>query len=126
MVDTNEIRWAAGFLEADGCFGYYPKSSGHRVQVAQLRIEPLVRLSKLFGGPSLKTTIRKTNKGSEWIKPGGIYHLWYTTGARARGIMMTVYGLVSKPAQERIRKALCENQRAWFPSDNHKRRIKSS
>jgi len=108
---TCDIYWAAGFLEGEGSFttstgsNRYPVSSA---QVRQVQKEPLERLRWIFGG---RISIGHTKKTMVSPENGKAYncqpiHAWYTHQARARGIMMTVYSLMSPKRQEQIRKVL--------------------
>lgn len=101
-----EINWAAGFLEGEG---YFLAQRDHRGVVgllaqhsgaSQANREPLLRLQSLFGG-----NIRS--------KPIHLYHLgkkplfeWRVSGARARGIMMTLFPLLSQERRSQVRRAL--------------------
>lgn len=84
-----DLYWAAGFLEGDGYFTQNGKST--TTGVIQKQREPLERLLALFGGS---------------IRPMRQYFDWRTSGARSRGIMMTVYLLLSPERQARIRQIL--------------------
>ena len=94
-----QLYWAAGFLEGEACF--YTNRSGHRcerIQVAQVDYEPVDTLHALFGG-SLKP------KKGRWEKQSDHWE-WSVSGARARGIMMTIYQLMSTRRREKIRACL--------------------
>lgn len=96
MIDKFDIAWAAGFLEGEGAFG----CRGHSVtvQVSQVQKEPLERLQAMFGGTLTRYT-RINPRHSPW------YFLQYT-GPTARGLMMTLYVLMSPKRKGQIRKAL--------------------
>ena len=87
---TRDLEWAAGFLEGEGCFLY--TGSTHVVDAGQNQRECLDRLQNLFGG-----AVRKEREG---------FHRWKLSGARARGVMMTLYVLLSTRRQEQIKGAL--------------------
>jgi len=91
MVD---LAWAAGFLEGEGSF--YSQRRGSHVAATQKEKEPLERLQALFGG-----NIRIENK-----KRGFSNYRWTTSGPRARGIAMTIYGFMSNRRKEQIKTAL--------------------
>ena len=96
VVTPRDIEWMAGFIEGEGCF-----TGGIRnisVQAAQVNMEPLLRLQRLLGG-SIK--VRREAVGN-WQR----CHGWRVTGTRARGVMMTIYGLMSKRRQGQIKMAL--------------------
>lgn len=98
---SRDLEWAAGFLEGEGSFLYNHNrktlSNGRKkdtgtqeVSATQVHTsEPLNKLQALFGG---------TVRGEDWR----------VTGPRARGVMMTLYPLVSSRRKEQIRRALSE------------------
>lgn len=88
------IEWAAGFLEGEGSFSGGGTHGYGRVSAPQVQRWPLEQLQKLFGG-----TI------ADYREKRNTYH-WWVTGSRARGVMMTLYSLVSPKRQEQIRAAL--------------------
>lgn len=96
-----DLSWVAGFVEGEGSFD---KSGGtSRVSVSQVNREPIDRLLSLFGGAAKlyaprKTAIHRSQPNHTWC--------WYASGSRARGIMMTLYVLMSAKRQGQIRKAL--------------------
>ena len=101
-----DIAWAAGFLEGEGYFG---RTTGggvgtERITAGQKDEESLHKLIKLFGGtiniqrPKTSNLIRKT--------PLTPLAYWCVAGARARGIMMTIYSFMSERRKTAIRKAL--------------------
>jgi hypothetical protein len=95
---TRDLEWAAGFLEGEGCF-IRAKSCARgceMVSVPQKEIKPLLKLQRLFGG-NLST--RPTNNGYRM-------NVWQAYGSRARGLMMTLYLLLSSHRQQQIRLAL--------------------
>lgn len=91
---THDLVWAAGFLEGEGYFG---KGSGYVVTANQVNSEPAERLLRLFGG-SLKQRLYERPRSSLWV--------WSVCGARARGVMMTLYLLLSGKRKGQIRGAL--------------------
>lgn len=96
--DTKDLYWAAGFLEGEGSFRGGEGDS--KVVAAQVQKEPLERLKTLFGGSlylELKNNKNSKHKDIWW---------WKTYGARARGIMMTLYSLMSPRRQAQIKSAL--------------------
>lgn len=95
MTRARDLEWAAGFLEGEGCFKG-GKGTQH-VQVLQVNPDPLQRLVGLFGGHvSLRVRTGKHHS----------IHQWEITGSRARGVMLTLYGLLSHRRRVQIRKAL--------------------
>ena len=92
---TLEIAWAAGFLDGEGSFQHRWKK-GCGVTGVQKDPELLYRLLEMFGG-----IVRKQSAND----PNSCY-TWTANGARARGVMMTLYKFLSKRRQEQVRKAL--------------------
>lgn len=96
---THEIAWAAGIIEADGCFTH--KNHGDLgVQVSQKEPWLVHELNRLFGGRIKDTGV------------GGNYWEWRLSGARARGMAMTVYQFMSPQEQSKVREAL-ESAKRW-------------
>jgi hypothetical protein len=87
---THDIAWAAGIYEGEGsCF---PNSNTISLVVPQKDTWILERFRALFGG---SIGLNRTT---------GVYR-WTVSGARARGLAMTIYGLLSPRRQQQIRKA---------------------
>lgn len=100
MLDIKEIYWAAGFLEGEGSFatrGPY----GNYVVAVQVQCEPLNRLRRMFGGKIFYSD-RYRKSHPKW-KP--VYR-WYVSNAAARGVMMTIYSLMSPRRKVQINKVL--------------------
>jgi hypothetical protein len=89
---TVDLYWAAGFLEGEGCFRAADRTE--EAYASQVDPEPLYRLQLLFGGRIQLRTNRRP-----------IYE-WQVHGARARGVMMTLYSLLSARRRGQIRQAL--------------------
>ena len=97
MVSVGDIKWAAGFLEGEGSFEL--GQHGYRVSAAQVQRDPIDRLKGLFCG-----TINLRHKPSRVMwKPA--YH-WQLCGARAVGLMMTLYSLMSPNRKVQIKRCL--------------------
>ncbi len=95
---TRELEWAAGFLEGEACFSIAQRTSRcESIHASQVNKEPLEKLWYMFGG-SLRMKAPRKNQQSYWH--------WQVTGARARGIMLTLYSLLSDKRQNEIRFAL--------------------
>ena len=93
-----DIAFIAGFLEGDGYFGQHRTTV--TVSVIQKQKWPLEYLQQFLGGTlGLETKQHGLSKGKS-------YHMWRVTGARARGLMMTVYKFMSPERQSKIRRAL--------------------
>lgn len=95
-LTTRDLEWAAGFLEGEGSF--VKTMHSHNVTAPQRNLEPLLRLQALFGGTI--NTSWGNGKGKLLIPR------WYISGTRARGVMMTLYTLLSKKRQDQIIKVL--------------------
>lgn len=94
---TRDLYWAAGFLEGEGYFGH--TGGSEVVRAPQVNPEPVERLLKLFGG-RVTLNKRKTPAGNDTQ-----YWVWQVSGARARGVMMTLYSLLSNKRQAQIETA---------------------
>ena len=91
MITPRELEWAAGFLEGEGSFTYYPC-----VSACQVQAYPLHRIARLFGGP---VTYRAP--GRYQPQQSG-YYRWAISGSNARGAMMTLYVLMSPRRKAQI------------------------
>lgn len=95
----HDIHWAAGFIEGDGCIAIYKnRRRSIAVQATQNNLEPLEKLQRLFGG-----RITKKWKGKRNVKQP---HGWGVYGARAWGVLFTLYPLLSKRRQSKCLAAL--------------------
>ena len=93
-----DLHWMAGFLEGEGHFGMNsPTARCAILKAVQVNKEPLQRIRDVLGG-SLKQRIPRNNQ-----QP---YYEWNTSGARARGAMMTLYSLLSGVKKNDARLAL--------------------
>lgn len=99
-----DLAWAAGFLEADGHFA--GDGHVHRVTGIQTSPEPLLWLQAMFGGSVRYYPTAQAKRGDRWH--------WLATGARARGVMLTLYPLLSgrRKAQVRVAFDQAEQTRA--------------
>ena len=79
----HDIAWAAGFYEGEGCV-----SSRGMVRIGQKDPWVLKQMRELYGG-----TVAFYD---------GMYSL-SLNGSRARGFLMSIYGLLSPRRQEQIR-----------------------
>ena len=108
---TPDLYWAAGFLDGEGSFGLTGGSTasrGERVTASQGSRELLDRLSALFGGRVFSQVFaNKSFIGTKYesltTKP--IWR-WEVTGQLARGVMMTLYTLMSQHRRSQIKDAL--------------------
>ena len=101
MPTTNELAWAAGFLEGEGFFGNESRGYGFRVAARQNEPYPLEKLQRLFGGPicSVSTVSNKFSRQS-------VIFDWTVSGERARGVAFTLYTLLSPRRRKQVREAL--------------------
>jgi len=97
LVTVKDLYWAAGFLEGEGCFSAMPSKSGH-IEACQVNLEPLTRLAEIFGGNVVKRKGRNAKASDYWD--------WNISGSRARGVMLTLFLLLSNHRQAQIIKAL--------------------
>lgn len=99
---VRDLEWAAGFLEGEGSFvagiGRRNKTPILCLSAAQVNPDPLIRLMSVFGGRTVKRKLQKPNHQPCWV--------WYTYGARARGIALTLYTLLSDKRKAQIRAAI--------------------
>lgn len=92
-----DIAWVAGIFEGEGCALYTTQTT--RVSVAQNDRWILDKMSMLFGGTIRKGySASKLSNNPSWV--------WVASGARARGIGMTIYRWLSPRRQEQMRRAL--------------------
>jgi hypothetical protein len=87
-IFAQSITWAAGFVDGEGNF--QKGTNGHPtpvIKAVQKNPELLYRLKTLFGGYVYEE--RETP-------------YWVASGARAIGIMMTLYGFMSQRRKEQI------------------------
>ena len=108
MTSISDINWAAGFLEGEGTFISIlcgkknnegkRTSRSHRVCAGQNQLWPLLKLQRMFGGGVYKAYKESTD----------LFRVWYVHGSRARGIMMTLYSLLSPGRKLRVNKTLSQ------------------
>jgi hypothetical protein len=89
------LERSAGFLEGEGYFGRHNNSEV--ISASQINLEPLAFLQRLFGG-TISANPRRQRKR--------LVSSWRISGARARGVMMTLYSLLSSTRQTQIKIAL--------------------
>ena len=102
MFTLRDLAWTAGFLEGEGSFRLRANRgrSGGTTEVSAVQIhrESLDRLRLLYGG---HITFRQRRSFSS--RP--IYD-WRLAGVEARGLMMTLYMMMSPYRKAQIRTAL--------------------
>ena len=95
-ISQRDLGWAAGFIEGEG---YFDKNYGSpAIVVGQVQREPLERLVRLFGG-SITTGNKLRGHQQATLK-------WRRGGPSGRGIMMTMYGLMSPRRRQQIKSVL--------------------
>lgn len=87
-----DIAWLAGFLEGEGNF------ERQRVRASQVNLTPLTWIQARFGG---QLSLQK-RYDPNWAD----CYNWTVSGARARGIALTVYSFMSPLRQTQIRESL--------------------
>lgn len=97
MVTTAQIAWAAGFIEGEGSFGCWGKTV--YIAASQVQLEPLLRLQSYFGGKIRRYEQTTNPKHSPFYR-------WTINHAEARGVMFTLYTLMSPKRKFQMNKAL--------------------
>lgn len=96
VASIADMAWAAGFLEGEGNFGVNNRKLGRRgshvVRATQKNPEPLYKLQQILGGSIMNP------------RADG-YGEWRTYGARARGIMLTLFSFLSAKKRADIKLA---------------------
>jgi hypothetical protein len=92
MISTNDIYWAAGFLEGEGGFVATTRNSAFTLSAVQVQMEPLERLLKMFGG-HLK--VYTNNHGT-------VHGRWTVNGSHAVSVAFTIFALMSPRRKEQI------------------------
>ena len=83
MTLREEIAWAAGFIDGEGCISFEVRKEGAsttyrlRVAASNTRKAPLRKLKRLFGG-----TIAVVHTGSKTHKPAWKWHVDCLTAER--------------------------------------------
>lgn len=102
---TLELAWAAGLIEGEGTFnrtgGKHPTIHTERIGVRQVNRECIDRLQRLFGG-----SVNPVDYSKNPISKATILWHWGVYGARARGVMQTLYAFFSQQRRQQIRRAL--------------------
>jgi len=95
MVRGRNIHWMAGLLEGEGCFGADAKWGTPIIQLTMTDEDVVKKFAGFFpGGQKIK--VRKPNP------PRKTAYEYRLVGARAAGLMMTIYPLMGTRRQERI------------------------
>ena len=96
MVSKEEIYWVAGLLEGEGYFG--SEKNTPRVTLGMTDLDTVEKFASIVGAT---TTIEPCIRGRKKV-----FYRVSINGARAAGVMQTVYSLMSKRRQARIREVL--------------------
>lgn len=96
----NHLWWAAGFIEGEGTF-YFDRRAV-TLRVPQVQREPLERLQALFGGDIGYRGVDRVQMGRQPI------FIYRCSGARAVGVAMTLYSMMSPGRKFQIRRALAQ------------------
>lgn len=99
MVRLHEVYWAAGFLEGEGCFS--ATRNAVMITATQVQREPIDRLLQYFGGK-----VGRYHSATRQANGHAAIHTWTLYGAKARGVAMTLYVLMSPKRQAEIIKQL--------------------
>lgn len=99
-----DLAWAAGFVEGEGTFVPLratlrngERRSYARMVAYQNNVEPLLKLQRMFGG-----VIRRFERKHGTETAG----TWSVNGARARGVMFTLFSFLSAKRRQQVRVAL--------------------
>lgn len=104
---NTDIVWAAGFLDGEGCFGWYdsahPKGRFRQLLVSatQKDREPLERLQRTLNGGTILEHSKKTS-----YKNGGVYWRWQANGEIAAQAMRAVLPYMCSRRTQKIRESL--------------------
>jgi hypothetical protein len=93
--EERDLYWIAGFLEGEACFR---ASNTHcEVTVHQCNREPLEKLQRWLGG-RITDGAKRYEDNPNWTKQWR----WGISGARARGVLLTIFPLLSAKHQANI------------------------
>jgi hypothetical protein len=96
---VRDLAWAAGFYEGEGSCNY--ATGSEHMYVGQMERETVDRLQSLFGG-----SVRQYQGHHIPGYHSQPYWRWTVHGPRARGVLLTLYGLLSTKRRAQIRKVL--------------------
>ena len=108
LDQVSTLAWMAGFLEGEGCFGYYKyaevkgrKYYRPQIVAASTDKDVMLKLASMFDA-SVSPPREQHGKGS---KP--MYYV-FIGGKKASGWMMTLYTLMGSRRQAKIREVLSQ------------------
>src|SRR5881409_2724264 len=100
-----DVAWAAGFLDGEGHFGTTTVNRNgcntQQITARQNEREPLDQMARLFGG-RVAYVSQRSNK---LARAPGIWS-WGVYGGRARGLMLTLYPLLTARRKLQVETAL--------------------
>jgi hypothetical protein len=104
MITIEQLHWIAGILEGEGTFCFHPDKknpacSSIRVCLSMTDQDVVYKLANILGFGSMHAV-----KGNS--RPGTLQHRWGCSGINAAGLMMTLYSLMGKRRQAKIRELL--------------------
>ena len=117
-ITTEELYWAAGFLEGEGSFcsvrgrrpgGRLRASWDVKMDAGQNDLEPLKRLQSTLGGqvyPKTKSCVAK----------------WHLNGRAAIGVMMTLWTLMSARRRAQIEETIARWKSNQKPNGENQRK----
>lgn len=101
MVNANDIRWLAGYLEGEGYFiSGYPPGVRPRIGVKTTDLDVAQRVGRLF-----EANVRPVRSNEGRLGKKQLYTV-EANSSKAIGWMMTLYSLLGKRRKEQIRLVL--------------------
>lgn len=97
MIDLLDIGWIAGFIEGEGTFGCRGKTVF--VSVSQVQKEPIDRLHAMLGGKVYRIEQMDGSRRMAFYK-------WFVHNEQARGLIMTLFALMSPRRKAQMKAAL--------------------
>jgi len=109
MPSLNEIYWVAGLVEGEGCFGRMKSGRDYKgkkyfttyIQVKMTDKDVIEKLAKLWK----RSVMIGDKKDYSYYKQGWKVRV---QGPTAIGWMMTLYSIMGKRRQEKIKELLCQ------------------
>lgn len=97
---TPDLHWAAGIIEGEGSFGFYPiggKAFSPRLQVGMSDLDVMERLRLILG---IRAMIHRRKANQRARKA---HYCMALSGKRAIGWMLTLYPLMGERRKAKIR-----------------------
>lgn len=114
-VSILQIYWLAGLIEGEGCFSY----GNHQatVRVSTTDHDTALRLQSISGLGRVASLPQRPNCKPAW--------LWRVTrSSEAVGLMMTIYPLLSRRRQNKIREILSQWRAVTFGPEQRSARAR--